>query len=225
MGIISGYICVVCIFILVAKFVTKRLGLKRIDCFLMKTHKYAASAFLVIAMIHLILVIPVLDTRGVPVIISGICIIAFGLLLILLCHVLKNRKIEKKCHQILSLMMVLAVAFHVTFYFDDLNRYKKIIGGISVEEVDLNTISAGEYIGEFDAGYIYAKVRVTVTDRRIDKIEILEHNNERGEKAETIVNRMMQENRIDVDAISSATNSSLVIKKACENALKNNKRD
>lgn len=41
------------------------------------------------------------------------------------------------------------------------------------------------------SGYIYAKVRVTVTDRRVAKIEILEHNNERGKKAEMIVNRML----------------------------------
>lgn len=69
MGIVSGYICAACIFILVAKFVTKRLGLKRIDGFLVKIHKYVASAFLIIGILHLILVIPALDTRGMFVII------------------------------------------------------------------------------------------------------------------------------------------------------------
>lgn len=36
MGIVSGYICAACIFIQVAKFVTKRLGLKKDRWFLSK---------------------------------------------------------------------------------------------------------------------------------------------------------------------------------------------
>ena len=53
------------------------------------------------------------------------------------------------------------------------------------------------------------------------KIRILEHKNERGQAAETIVDQIVSEQKIDVDAISGATNSSKVIKKAVENALEN----
>ena len=38
--------------------------------------------------------------------------------------------------------------------------------------------------------------------------------------AETVINEIVDEQRIDVDAVSGATNSSIVIKKAVENALK-----
>lgn len=38
--------------------------------------------------------------------------------------------------------------------------------------------------------------------------------------AETIIDKIIDEQKIDVDAVSGATNSSTVIKKAVENALK-----
>ena len=55
---------------------------------------------------------------------------------------------------------------------------------------------------------------------QITDIEILEHRNERGQKAESIIDKIVDEQKLNVDAITSATNSSLVIKKACENALR-----
>ena len=56
-------------------------------------------------------------------------------------------------------------------------------------------------------------------DGKISDIEIWEHRNERGGKAESIIEDILEEQRIDVDAVTGATNSSLVIEKACENAL------
>ncbi len=41
----------------------------------------------------------------------------------------------------------------------------------------------------------------------------------RGSRAEVVVDRIIEEQKIDVDAVSGATNSSTVIKKAVENAL------
>ena len=38
-------------------------------------------------------------------------------------------------------------------------------------------------------------------------------------EAVSIIEDILEEQRIDVDAVTSATNSSLVIEKACENAL------
>ena len=71
--------------------------------------------------------------------------------------------------------------------------------------------------------FIYAKVEVTVQNGEITNINILEHRNERGKTAEVIADSIVDEQKIDVDAISGATNSSTVIKKAVENALKSRK--
>lgn len=81
-------------------------------------------------------------------------------------------------------------------------------------------ISDGVYIGEYDVNFIYAKVEVTVQNGEITNINILEHRNERGKAADAITNKIVDEQKIDVDAISGATNSSTIIKKAVENALK-----
>ncbi|MCI8299875.1 MAG: FMN-binding protein, partial [Lachnospiraceae bacterium] len=43
--------------------------------------------------------------------------------------------------------------------------------------------------------------------------------NGRGSRAEVVVDRIIEEQKIEVDAVSGATNSSTVIKKAVENAL------
>lgn len=63
-------------------------------------------------------------------------------------------------------------------------------------------------------------MKVKVQNGTVTDIEILEHKNGRGGPAEIITDRIIEEQRIDVDAVSGATNSSIVIKKAVENALK-----
>ena len=76
-----------------------------------------------------------------------------------------------------------------------------------------------------NVGYIYAKVKVVVYNHIITDIELLEHAHERGAKAESIVKTIVEEQRADVDAVSGATNSSMVIEKACVNALIKHKRE
>ena len=62
-------------------------------------------------------------------------------------------------------------------------------------------------------------MEVTVLNGALTDIAILEHKNERGQSAETVIDRILAEQQIDVDAVSGATNSSTVLKKAVENAL------
>ena len=47
----------------------------------------------------------------------------------------------------------------------------------------------------------------------ITNINILKHRHERGKAAEAITNKIVDEQKIDVDAISGAINSSTVIKR------------
>ena len=50
-------------------------------------------------------------------------------------------------------------------------------------------------------------------------VEILEHRTEKGKPAEVIVDKIMKEQKVTVDAVTSATNSSRVIEQAAYNAL------
>jgi len=63
------------------------------------------------------------------------------------------------------------------------------------------------------------KVDVTVKDHSITGIEILEHENGMGSKAEAITQTMLACNSYQVDAVSGATLSSETIKSAVSKAL------
>lgn len=104
-------------------------------------------------------------------------------------------------------------------YLSDVNSYKKAVAGISVTDIDLSKIPDGVYDGSYDVGFISARVEVAVSDGVIQKIDLIEHKNERGSSAEVIPDIIVKEQKIDVDTVSGATNSSRVIKKAVENAL------
>lgn len=105
-------------------------------------------------------------------------------------------------------------------YLKSVADYKKSVKETTFSGVDISNIPDGVYVGEYDVKFIYVKVEVTVQNGEVAKIDILEHKNGRGKPAETITDRIIEEQRIDVDAVSGATNSSIVIKKAVENALK-----
>lgn len=107
-------------------------------------------------------------------------------------------------------------------YLKSVADYKRAVKETALNDVDISEVPDGVYIGEYDVNFIYAKVEVTVQDGVIADIAILEHKNGRGKSAEVITDRIIEEQKIDVDAVSGATNSSVVIKKAVENALFSN---
>ena len=131
-------------------------------------------------------------------------------------------RIYKKKIVLCAVMLFLLVGLvWGVYYLESVTDYKQAIKETTFEEINISDISDGVYIGEYDVNFIYAKVEVTVQNGEITNINILEHRHERGKTAEVITDSIVDEQKIDVDAISGATNSSTVIKKAVENALKN----
>ena len=131
-------------------------------------------------------------------------------------------RMSKKKVVLLVIMLLLLIGLvWGIIYLKSVTDYKQAVKETTFEEINISDISDGVYIGEYDVNFIYAKVEVTVQNGKITNINILEHRNERGKAAEAITNKIVDEQKIDVDAISGATNSSTVIKKAVENALKN----
>lgn len=116
---------------------------------------------------------------------------------------------------------VLIVAVIGAGYLYNVNLYQCKVRAIEISDVDLSLIPDGIYMGECDVHFIYAKVAVTVRSGRITALNVLEHRNDRGSAAESIVDDIVKKQRIDVDAVAGATNSSMVIEKAVENALSN----
>ncbi len=128
---------------------------------------------------------------------------------------------KKKILSVIILLFLLIGLICGAVYLKNVADYKRAVRETTFDEIDIADVPGGIYIGEYDVNFIYAKVEVTVEDGEIVSINILEHRHERGKAAEAITSKIVDEQKIDVDAISGATNSSTVIKKAVENALKN----
>ena len=86
--------------------------------------------------------------------------------------------------------------------------------------LQMRKLKAGTYEGVYRGGPNRAVVRVTIEDNRIVNIQIVEHWEMMGEKAEELtVRRIIEEQSTSVDAVSGATNSSLVIMNAVQRAV------
>lgn len=130
-------------------------------------------------------------------------------------------RISKKKIVLFAVMPLLLVGLvWGIIYLKSVADYQRAVKETAFEEVNISDIPDGVYIGEYDVNFIFAKVGVAVQNGKITNIDILEHRHERGEAAEAVTDKMVDEQRIDVEAISGATNSSVVIKEAVENALK-----
>ena len=184
---------------------------------------HAALGFLLLATasLHLLTSWKLLRQRPLLTAITGaamtVCIL-IAVISFLLC---KRWGKWRVLHRIAAGLLLGLVALHFLSGVVGLSRYTAGVNAIEIADMSAEGIADGAYVGECDVGYIYAKVRVVVSGGAIADVAILEHRNERGGAAEAVTDAMVQEQDVHVDAVSGATNSSRVIMKAAENALKN----
>lgn len=98
-------------------------------------------------------------------------------------------------------------------------RIVKQASQVMISSIDLSGIEDGSYIGEYTLSPVNVIVEVTVKDEQINDIRILEHGNGLGQKAETIIEDVIEKQDLDVDIVARATISSKAVLKAVENAL------
>lgn len=89
----------------------------------------------------------------------------------------------------------------------------------NIRTPELTSVMDGSYIQEFQSGPIKVKIKVTAKGHQITECILLKHRSGRGKPAEAIVDSVMREQSLDVDAISGATLSSTVILKTIQLAL------
>ena len=88
-----------------------------------------------------------------------------------------------------------------------------------VGALDLSFVPDGAYLGAASNGIIAAEVKVSVVQHHITEIDLISHRTGMGQEAEAILPRVVEQQSLQVDAISGATLSSSTILKAIENAL------
>ena len=122
--------------------------------------------------------------------------------------------IKKNKSMLLIFVLVLVVCLAIlVFYLNKLNNYKEKVANTQITNINFREISDGVYIGYYDVDFIYAKVEVTVKEGKIIDIVLLEHKNDKGKEAERIIEDIKAAQSLNVDAVSGATNSSVVIKR------------
>jgi uncharacterized protein with FMN-binding domain len=90
---------------------------------------------------------------------------------------------------------------------------------ITIEGINLSSAKDGTYEGVYETTLVKATVLVTVKSAQITDIEITRHECGKGKPAETIVKNVVDKQSTQVDTVSGATGSSLVILKAIEDAV------
>lgn len=213
------------VLITMLKFISKRSKNAKFDAVMAKIHCKCGWMVLILLLMHFLQAVSLLESRPLYIYILGI--IALMCIMTIVGSFYFRKQLGKKwivIHRGMSCIVIIIILGHIGSYLYGVMNYQKEVRSIKISEVDLSKIPDGVYDGEYDVEYIYAKVEVTVKQGVITNVDILEHRNERGSTAERITDNIVKEQKIEVDAITGATNSSKVIKKAVEDALKGLKR-
>ena len=184
-------------------------------------HRPLGYALVALSAVHLILALKLFYQRPLALFLLGFAMTACAVFAC--CWKLLFKKNPKRgllAHQISGLVMAALLVAHVLVCVNSLAVYQREMAAVTLSGISAKNVPDGVYEGSCDVGYIEARVRVSVANGEMTSIDLLEHRNERGAAGEGVVERMLAAQTTDVDSVSGATNSSRVIRRAVENALK-----
>lgn len=119
---------------------------------------------------------------------------------------------------LLILVILVAAIFVGCLSFS--SSIKKSLAEIKNTSVNMETVEDGIYDGHSEMGPVIVDVRVHVENYKILKVDLIRHDCGLGHPADVIVEKMVEQNTYNVDAISGATVSSEIIKNAVNIALR-----
>ena len=134
-------------------------------------------------------------------------------------------KKRKKKILIIVLLIVAAVVivggFILKNLIDKLDEGLEELMTLEIENVDVSEISDGTYSGSYKQFPIDVQLTVMVKNGEIQDIKINKHINGKGKEAEEITKDVIAQQSLEVDTVTGATYSSIVILKAIEQAFIN----
>lgn len=116
-------------------------------------------------------------------------------------------------------LLILLLLFIAAFFFlmtAEINKLEKQ----DFAALHVADLPDGTYQGSASALAVTAKVEVIVSGGQIQEVKLLSHQHGPGYGADAICEKIVQANGLDVDSISGATASSIVVKSAVLEALK-----
>jgi uncharacterized protein with FMN-binding domain len=114
-------------------------------------------------------------------------------------------------------VVILSAGFFVLGWMN-LNRLRTM----SISSPDLSTIGDGIYNGEFSDGGGVFQVEVEIDNHRISNLDLeTDRNSKYVDYARPVITRVIEQQTLNVDAVTGATTTSKCILKAVEEALNN----
>lgn len=102
-----------------------------------------------------------------------------------------------------------------------LSRGLEVQSKVTINDVNLSLLSDGTYNGKYQAGRWSNKIDVTIKDHKITNINIVKDVLfPKEEVTKELINRVLEEQKINVDVITGETVTSKAYLKSIENALK-----
>ncbi len=126
---------------------------------------------------------------------------------------------KRKKVALVSLTILIVLALVVVVTVRKVQSNLEALTGSTLENIDISRIGDGTYIGTFSSFPVSAEVEVTIEGQAITGIELLKHSHGQGGPAEVLPGHVVEAQSLDVDMITGATYSSMVILKAIEDAL------
>ena len=131
------------------------------------------------------------------------------------------KKVIKIVLAVLGILILTSAVIILSLVLATVIHMKKQVNSFDKTRIEISQVQDGVYEGKSETDLVKVEVRVTVSNGEISDIEILKHECGLGKPAEEMIPTMIQKNNVEVDAITSATYSSEVIKDAIRNALRN----
>lgn len=112
---------------------------------------------------------------------------------------------KKKTKLILSLTLVIlsifAVATFAIIKSSETNMQNLL--DVSIQDINMQNISDGIFLGKYDAFPINVAVEVNVKDHIIVAIDLTRHTNGQGKPAEIIIDSVINDQTLQVDSITA----------------------
>lgn len=103
--------------------------------------------------------------------------------------------------------------------YNHLGNNLEALTKVTFSSLSLTDAKDGTFNGSYSAFPVSAEVEVTLDDHQIVSIDLIKHVTGQGQAAESIPGEVVAAQSIQVDTVSGATYSSVVILKAIEDAL------
>lgn len=124
----------------------------------------------------------------------------------------------KKVIIIVGICILLVIAGWLTFRFQ-YGKMVKYLTEYTLKDIDLNSIPDGEYKGQSSAFLVSVDLNVKVQNHKISDIVIVKQSSGKGYEGRSVIDRILKEQSLKVDAKTGATGSSKCILIAVEKAL------